>query len=73
LGLPIPTASYRILRKLTAYYRLGGRLPFVERQTNGKRTVNERLSAREWGHFLEVENELGQKEISNGGWASIAD
>jgi hypothetical protein len=55
--LPILTAFYRILPKLTdSYcilplftdsYRLGGRLPFVERQTDGKRTANERISAKE--------------------------
>jgi hypothetical protein len=38
--LPHFTAFYRFLPYLTAFYRLGGCLPFVERQTNGKRTAN---------------------------------
>ena len=44
--LPKLTAFYRFLPHLTAFYRLGGRLPSPGRQTNGKRSVNERLSAR---------------------------
>ena len=32
---PTFTASYRILPHLTAFYRLGGRLPSLERQTIG--------------------------------------
>ena len=38
--LPILTDSYRFLPHPTDSYRLRGRLPFVERQTNGKRSDN---------------------------------
>ena len=44
-NLPILTETYCFLPHFTDSYRLGGRLPFVERQTNGKRTANSRTSA----------------------------
>ena len=42
--LRLLTAFYRILRIPTDPYRLGGRLPSLERQTNGKRTDTTILS-----------------------------